>query len=71
MLSNSLLDYSYSRQDIENMVFATNRSHKDSEEFQITGDASCNALRLSMGDHMSSIDKNISPTESIGSPPAF
>lgn len=36
VISNPLLDYAYSRQDIENMVIATSRSHKDSEEYNIT-----------------------------------
>ena len=35
VISNPLLDYAYSRQDIENMVIATTRSHKDSEEYNI------------------------------------
>lgn len=47
VISNPLLDYSYNRQDIENMVVATNRSHKDSEEFQFAGDTSSAGLRLS------------------------
>ena len=33
IISNPLLDYAYSRQDVENMVIATTRSHKDSEEY--------------------------------------
>ena len=36
VISNPLLDYAYSRQDIENMVIATSRGHKDSEEYNIT-----------------------------------
>ena len=33
VFSNPLLDYAYTRQDVENMVIATTRSHKDSEAY--------------------------------------
>ena len=36
LVSNPLLDYAYSKQDVEDMVIATNRSHKDSENFTTT-----------------------------------
>lgn len=38
IISNPLLDYAYSRQDVENMVIATTRSHKDSEEYSLSTD---------------------------------
>lgn len=38
IISNPLLDYAYSRQDVENMVIATTRSHKDSEEYSLPTD---------------------------------
>ena len=43
LISNPLLDYAYSRQDVENMVISTNRSHKDSEEYSISGEESIGA----------------------------
>ena len=43
LVSNPLLDYAYNRQDVENMVISTNRSHKDSEEYSISGEESMGA----------------------------
>ena len=51
LVSNPLLDYAYSKQDVEDMVIATNRSHKDSEnlpsaEEPLTVQFSCRWLVL-------------------------
>lgn len=51
LVSNPLLDYAYSKQDVENMVIATNRSHKDSENFTpaeepLTVQLSCSSFTL-------------------------
>ena len=66
LISNPLMDYAYSRQDVENMFTATTRSHKDSEDFQLYMDET--RLYHSVGEQNSSIDRNISPVESVGSP---
>ena len=42
LISNPLLDYAYTRQDVENMVIATTRSHKDSETYTPIGDTFSN-----------------------------
>lgn len=65
LISNPLLDYAYSKQDVENMVIATTRSHKDSETFASAEESL--TLRLP-GDIPNSTDRNLSPTESVGSP---
>ena len=65
LISNPLLDYAYNKQDVENMVIATTRSHKDSETFASAEEAL--TLRMS-GDIPYASDRNLSPTESVGSP---
>lgn len=65
LISNPLLDYAYSKQDVENMVIATTRSHKDSETFASAEESL--TLRLP-GDIPITTDRNLSPTESVGSP---
>ena len=48
LISNPLLDYAYSRKDVENMVISTTRSHKDSEEYSLSGEDSAIAYSSSM-----------------------
>ncbi|KAK8791642.1 hypothetical protein WA588_001954, partial [Blastocystis sp. NMH] len=58
LISNPLLDYAYNKQDVENMVIATTRSHKDSETFASAEEAL--TLRMS-GDIPYASDRNLSP----------
>lgn len=80
VVSNPLLDYAYSRQDVQNMVIATNRSHKDSEEYSFSGEDASYAHHSSsiisywilvLVERYNSVDKNMSPTDSVGSPLTF
>lgn len=64
--SNPFIDDPYNIQDVQNMLTLTTRSHKDSKDGVYHMDESRHYLSVS--EHFSSVDRPVSPSESIGFP---
>ncbi|CBK20786.2 uncharacterized protein [Blastocystis hominis] len=64
--SNPTIDGPFNTQDVQYMLTLTTRSHKDSEDGVYHMDESRHYLSVS--EHFSSVDRPVSPSESVGFP---